>query len=225
LSRLGSSQVTGSSSYSLAFLTRSVFHWVWPHFGQTDTTLLPGVVHEVLCASLFTLPISQSRAKETHWPDSSLCGRKLSNPLPVCFKRLNSGWLWPRRLAVRLWGGEPLKPWCNSIRAAVHLLYFHVYSGRKHWGVTYLQLFQNTFREGRKVSRAKGDRQETAEKQSGLLPVSAILTHNSLMNLLNSLGWADPVSVSITALMKRTPCREAFRTRPTRGITKLIALL
>lgn len=54
--------------------------------------------------------------------------------------------------------------------------------------LTDLHLLQNTFREGRKVSRKKADRQETAEKQSGLLPVSAILPHNSLMNLLNSLG-------------------------------------
>lgn len=86
-------------------LTRSVFRWVWPHLGQTDTTLLPGVANEVLCDPLFTLPISQSRARETYWPHWSLCGRKLSNPMPVLFKRLNSGWLWPRRLAVRPWGG------------------------------------------------------------------------------------------------------------------------
>ncbi len=106
---------------------------------------------------------TQSRARETYWPHSSLCGRKLSDPLPVLFKRLNSGWLWPRRLAVRPWGRggggacapsvhfkhEPHHPrpgrvlkllrgaWHDATAQELLSTSIHLDPGRKHRGVTY----------------------------------------------------------------------------------------
>lgn len=206
----------GISFYPLASLTCSVFRWTWPHLGQTDTTLLPGVAREVLCVPLYTLPVSQSWARETYWPHSSLCGRKLSDPLPVLFKRLNSGWLWPRRLAVRPSGGtwapsvhfkhEPHHPRPGRVlkllRAAGHdataqeLLstYIHLDPGRKHRGVTYRASFiSKHFQRGQKGEwdECRSTR-DSSEARYGLLPVSAIPPHKSLMNFLQFLWLSWP---------------------------------
>ncbi len=81
-----------------------------------------------------------------------------------------------------------------------------------------LNLFLNTSREGKNVSGMKGDRQETAVKLGmACCQCQLFFLIKASLIFYNSCGWADPESVSITALMKRTPCREAFRTHSTRG--------